>query len=78
MEWEHVFNLNRWRARFRSEASVRDDSVTAGRTPDATVDDVGASQIGADSFDGKPLPEASRGNGQGSGDPFSGGWAGRG
>lgn len=74
MDFSHVFSLSRWRARFRSEAAVRARDEAAGHAPDATVDEVGAAgpNLG---FDGRPL-HSPVGNGQGSGDPTSPGWAG--
>jgi hypothetical protein len=65
MDFSHVFSRQRWRERFRSEEEVQDDALRDGREPDATVDEVGAA------------PRTGRsGNGQGSGDPSSPGWAG--
>ncbi len=69
MDYSHVFNLRRWRQRFRSEQSVREESVSAGRTPDATIDEVGSA----------PPPERpnhEQGNGYGTGDVGGSGWAG--
>ncbi len=74
MTFEHVFDLGRWRARFRSEAKVREDALAEGGVPDATVDEVGAAADNA-GFEGRPI-RSRVGNGQGSGDPRSGGWAG--
>jgi hypothetical protein len=67
MDFEHVFSRRRWRERLRSEEDVQDDALREGREPDATVDEVGSA------------PATGRaGNGQGSGDPSSPGWAGLG
>jgi hypothetical protein len=67
MDLSHVFSWQRWRARFRSDEEVQLDATREGREPDATIDEVGSA------------PRAGRpGNGQGSGDPSSSGWAGLG
>jgi hypothetical protein len=65
MDLSHVFSRKRWSERFRSEEEVQREALRAGREPDATVDEVGASP-----------PIGRTGNGQGSGDPSSPGWAG--
>jgi hypothetical protein len=65
MDFAHVFSRRRWRERFRSEEEVRADAHASGREPDATVDEVGNAPGGG-----------MVGNGQGSGDPSSPGWAG--
>ena len=67
MDLTHAFSRRRWRERFRSEEDVQDDARRAGREPDATVDEVGSAPA-----------TGKAGNGQGSGDPSSPGWAGRG
>jgi hypothetical protein len=69
VDFSHVFDLGRWRQRFRSEQSVRDESVSAGRTPDATVDEVGSAQP-REGFEGELR------NGYGSGDVGGPGWSG--
>jgi hypothetical protein len=67
MDLTHVFSRQRWRDRFRSEEEVRLDVTREAREPDATVDEVGSA------------PRVGRvGNGQGSGDTSSSGWAGLG
>ena len=65
MDFDHVFGLRRWRDRFKSEDQVRNDQIAHGQAPDATVDEVGVPEQG-------PYT----GNGQGSGNPGSSGWAG--
>ena len=74
MDFSHAFDLDRWRRRFRGEQRIVAEAVEAGRTPDATVDEVGAAPdpVG---FDGHPR-HVRPGNGQGTGDPTSPGWAG--
>jgi hypothetical protein len=74
VDFSHVFNLDRWRRRFKSEDAVVGDAVGSGRAPDATVDDVGVPGQ-AVGFDGRPV-RSDPGNGQGSGDPGGPGWAG--
>jgi hypothetical protein len=65
MDFSHVFSWRRWRGRFRSEEEVQRIAHAEGREPDSTVDEVGSTpKLGG------------LGNGQGSGDPSSGGWAG--
>jgi hypothetical protein len=65
MDLSHVFSRRRWRERFRSEDELQRSARDEGREPDATVDEVGSVPRGKQS-----------GNGQGSGDPSSPGWAG--
>jgi hypothetical protein len=65
MDLSHVFSWRRWRERFRSEEDVQHSALADGREPDATVDEVGSAPRGNH-----------LGNGQGSGDPSSPGWAG--
>jgi len=74
MDFAHVFDLRRWRQRFKSEASIRDAAVASGQAPDATVDEVGAAGA-AHGFEGAPL-RGQTGNGQGTGDTGGPGWAG--
>ena len=74
MDFTHVFNLDRWRQRFKSEASVRDEVVASGQAPDATVDEVGAAPT-SHGFDGAPL-HGHTSNGYGTGDTGGPGWAG--
>ena len=71
MDFSHAFSLSRWRARFRGEEPEHpgDD-----RAPDATVGEVGPAPATV-GFDGRPISSRA-GNGQGSGDPSSPGWAG--
>jgi len=65
MDLSHAFSVRRWRERFRSEEDVLLSARLDGREPDAIVDEVGSA------------PAASPvGNGQGSGNPSSPGWAG--
>jgi hypothetical protein len=77
MDLSHAFSWTRWRRRFTSEAAVRADSIAEGRSPDATVDEVGVphDNIG---FDGHTNLSSPAGNGQGTGDPSSPSWAGYG
>jgi hypothetical protein len=74
VDFSHVFNLDRWRRRFRSEQEMVVEALAAGRVPDATVDEVGASGD-AVGFEGRPLHSRPE-NGQGSGDPGGPNWAG--
>jgi hypothetical protein len=67
MDLNHVFSSRRWRERFRSEDDVQLDARREGREPDATIDEVGSAPA-----------TGKTGNGQGSGDPSSSGWAGLG
>jgi hypothetical protein len=69
-----VWRGSRWRRRIMSEAAVRDEELADGRAPDATVDEVGVpgDDVG---FDGRPI-RSTVGNGYGTGDPSSPGWAG--
>jgi hypothetical protein len=67
-DFSHVFDLSRWRARFRSEDSARDQAAQEGRAPDATIDEVGAAGVNH-GFDGRPV-HSPVGNGQ---DPTGGG-----
>jgi hypothetical protein len=75
MDLSHVFDLSRWRARFRSDAAVVDEARAAGHTPDATPDEVGMPETPL-GFDGRPRRRGSGGNGQGSGDVGGPGWSG--
>ncbi len=72
MDFSHVFNLRRWRSGFKGDVK---EPGQPGHAPDATPDEVGApsDNIG---FDGTPLASGPSGNGQGTGDPRSPGWAG--
>jgi glyoxylase-like metal-dependent hydrolase (beta-lactamase superfamily II) len=74
VDFDHVFQLRRWRQRFKSEDAIRAVAVAAGQAPDATVDEVGSAPR-PEGFKGTPLP-GHTGNGQGSGDPAGPGWAG--
>jgi len=65
MDLSYVFSRRRWRERFRSEEEVQRSAGADGREPDATVDEVGSAP-----------PGSHVGNGQGSGDASSPGWAG--
>jgi hypothetical protein len=67
MDLDHVFSRRRWRERFRSEEDVQLDARRDGREPNATIDEVGSAPA-----------TGKTGNGQGSGDPSSPGWAGLG
>jgi hypothetical protein len=69
VDYSHVFDIRRWRQRFRTEQSVREESVAAGRSPDATVDEVGGPPQ-REGFDGD------LGNGYGTGDVGGPGWSG--
>jgi len=75
MDFSHVFSLERWRSRFRSDDVVAAEEEAAGRVPDATADEVGvpARPVG---FDGRPIRGGEAGNGQGTGDVGGPGWAG--
>ncbi|MCW2993307.1 MAG: hypothetical protein JWQ18_802 [Conexibacter sp.] len=75
MDFSHVFSLERWRSRFRSDAAVAEEERAAGRAADATADEVGvpARPVG---FDGRPMHGEDVGNGQGTGDVGGPGWAG--
>jgi hypothetical protein len=64
IDFSHVFNMERWKRRFRSEAQVAQEYERAGRTPDASVDDE------------PPVTAPYTGNNQGTGNPNSPGWAG--
>jgi hypothetical protein len=57
-----------------SEAAVLEEEIADGRAPDATVDEVGVPREN-EGFDGHPL-RPHGGNGYGTGDPNSPGWAG--
>ncbi len=74
MDLSHVFDLRRWRQRFKSEASVRAEAVASAQSPDATIDEVGAAPT-PQGFEGTPLP-GHGGNGYGTGDTGGPGWAG--
>jgi hypothetical protein len=65
MDLSHVFSVRRWRERFRSEDEVLLRARLDGREPDATIDEVGSAPA-----------TGAVGNGQGSGNPSSPGWAG--
>lgn len=69
MDFSHVFDPRRWRQRFRSEQSVREASVAAGQTPDATIDEVGSAPP-------PKRPDHELGSGHGTGDVGGPGWAG--
>jgi hypothetical protein len=71
---ETAFSLRRWFDRFKSEQRVVAEQRPGGRAPDATVDEVGAAADNV-GFHGQPI-RSRVGNGQGSGDPSSPGWAG--
>ena len=74
MDFSHVFDLSRWRARFRSEAAASESAAAEGRAPDASVDEVG--QAGENvGFDGAPL-RSGPASGHGTGDVAGPGWAG--
>jgi hypothetical protein len=75
VDFSHVFSWSRWRQRFQSEARVRADSLAEGRSPDATVDEVGVPHHNV-GFDGHTQLASQAGNGQGTGDPSSPNWAG--
>lgn len=62
MDLWHVFNLKRWRSRFRSEDKVLRASMESGKAPDATIDEVGtpSDNVG---FTGRPI-RSRTGNGQ--------------
>jgi hypothetical protein len=67
VDYSHVFDLRRWRQRFRGEQAIRDEAIAEGRAPDATVDEVG----------GAPQREGDDpGNGYGTGTVGGPGWAG--
>jgi hypothetical protein len=72
---ESAFTLRRWRERFKTDQRVVAEQLEDGHAPDATSDEVGVphDNIG---FEGRPMRSGPKGNGQGSGDPFSSGWAG--
>jgi hypothetical protein len=74
VDLSHVFDLERWRSRFRSDAAVVEEARAEGRAPDATPDEVGvpAEPVG---FDGRPM-HGELGNGYGTGDVGGSGWAG--
>jgi len=69
-----AFTLRRWLDRFKTEERVAAQQRAEGRTPDATLDEVGT-PIDNVGFDGGPL-RSKGGTGYGSGDPSSPGWAG--
>jgi hypothetical protein len=75
MDFSHVFDLGRWRSRFRSDRDVADEAIREGRVPDATPEEVGAAAAPV-GFDGKPRRVSDPGNGYGSGTPGGSGWAG--
>jgi hypothetical protein len=74
VDLDHVFDLRRWRQRFKSEEAIRAEAVASGQSPGATVDEVGSAPQ-PEGFEGTPL-KGHAGNGHGTGDPFSPGWAG--
>jgi hypothetical protein len=75
VDYSHVFNLRRWRERFRGEQEIVEEALEAGRTPDATTDEVGAAPdpVG---FDGQPFEPDPLPNGFGTGTVGGPGWAG--
>jgi hypothetical protein len=75
VDLSHVFDLARWKQRFRSDAAVVEAARAEGRVPDATPDEVGV-PAGAVGFDGRPVHGDDLGNGQGTGDVGGPGWAG--
>jgi hypothetical protein len=75
VDFSHVFDLGRWRARFRSDDAAAAAARAEGRVPDATPDEVGTPDAPL-GFDGRPRARGSAGNGQGSGDVGGSGWAG--
>ena len=74
MSLRKIWRKARWRRRFMGETAVRAEQLADGRSPDATVDQVGVpgDDVG---FDGRPI-HSKPGNGYGTGDPSSPGWAG--
>ena len=74
MDWSYVFDPRRWRSRFRTEEAVRDEALTEGHAPDASVDEVGEAPPKA-GFDGHAL-EDDQGSGYGTGTVGGPGWAG--
>jgi len=71
---ETAFTFRRWRRRFASEETVVAEQRAAGHAPDATADEVGVPKDNV-GFEGRPM-KAMKGNGNGTGDPFSSGFAG--
>lgn len=69
-----AFTRRRWRDRFKSERQVAAAQRAAGRAPDATIDEVGASRDNV-GWQGQPI-HSKAGNGPSSSDPSSPGWAG--
>jgi len=69
-----AFTLRRWLDRFKTEERVVAEQRAEGRTPDATLDEVGT-PIDNVGFGGRSL-RSRGGSGSGSGDPSSPGWAG--
>lgn len=69
-----AFTLRRWLDRFKTDERVVQEQRSAGRVPDATLDEVGrpADNRG---FNGQPL-RSRGGTGYGSEDPSSPGWIG--
>jgi len=65
---------SRWRDRFKSDARVTAEQHAAGRTPDATVDEVGAPRDNV-GWSGRPL-RSRAGNGPSTGSPSSSDWPG--
>ncbi len=74
MRFLEAWRASRLRWRFMSETAVRREEMADGRVPDATVDEVGVpgEDVG---FTGSPI-HSRGGNGYGTGDPHSPGWAG--
>jgi hypothetical protein len=69
-----AFTFRRWLDRFKTEERIVADQRSEGRVPDATLDEVGT-PIDNVGFHGQPI-RSKGGNGQGSDDPPSPGWAG--
>ena len=74
MDYSHVFNLRRWRQRFRSEQAVREATEQSGRADDASVDEVGATPP-PQGFSGRDLSDKVQ-NGHGTGVTGGPNWAG--
>lgn len=72
---ETAFTFRRWRARFKSDERILREQQAEGQTPDATSEQVGVPHENV-GFTGRPMRSGPKGNGQGTGDPFSSGWAG--
>ena len=69
MRVAEAWRASRLRRRFMSEAAVLNEERAEGRTPDATVDEVGAAGANV-GFDGRPIRSRVE-NGYGTGDPNS-------